>query len=128
MRLLLDTHTFIWFFTGNSKLSDAARLLMEDENNDKRISIASIWEMAVKQSIGKLNFGVPFREFIEQQFSFNDFNLLNINFDHLEAVSTLPLHHRDPFDRLIISQAMVEQIAVLSADSAFDAYPVQRLW
>ncbi|HEY9298807.1 MAG TPA: type II toxin-antitoxin system VapC family toxin [Phormidium sp.] len=128
MRLLLDTHTFIWFFTGNSKLSEAARLLMEDENNDKRISIASIWEMAVKQSIGKLNFGVPFREFIEQQFNLNDFNLLNINFDHLEAVSTLPLHHGDLFDRLIISQAMVEQIPVLSADSAFDAYPVQRLW
>ncbi|WP_323798425.1 type II toxin-antitoxin system VapC family toxin [Microcoleus sp. FACHB-672] len=65
---------------------------------------------------------------MQQQFSLNDFNLLNINFDYHEAVSTLPLHHRDPFDRLIISQAMVEQIPVLSADSAFEAYPVQRLW
>ncbi|MBW4479896.1 MAG: type II toxin-antitoxin system VapC family toxin [Tolypothrix brevis GSE-NOS-MK-07-07A] len=128
MRFLLDTHTFIWFFKGNTQLSNQIRVLIEDENNEKLISTASIWEMAIKQSIGKLSFHLQFEEFITQQLSLNDFNLLDIKIEHLTVVSTLPLHHRDPFDRLLIAQAMVEQIPILSADSAFDAYPIQRLW
>jgi PIN domain nuclease of toxin-antitoxin system len=84
--------------------------------------------MAIKQSTGKLSFGMPFEMFITQQLSLNKFNLLDIKIVHLTVVSTLPFHHRDPFDRLLIAQAMVEQIPILSADSAFDAYPIQRLW
>lgn len=128
MRLLLDTHTFIWFVTDNPKLSDTARGLINYGNNEILLSIASIWEMAIKQSTGKLSFGLPFRVFIEQQVSFNRIDILNINLDHIEVVVTLPFHHRDPFDRLIIAQAMVEQIPILSADSVFDAYSVQRWW
>ncbi|HAZ49488.1 MAG TPA: PIN domain nuclease [Cyanobacteria bacterium UBA11369] len=128
MRLLLDTHTFIWFVTDNPKLSDTARGLINYGNNEILISIASIWEMAIKQSTGKLSFGLPFRVFIEQQVSFNRIDILNINLDHIEVVVTLPFHHRDPFDRLIIAQAMVEKIPILSADSIFDAYSIQRLW
>ena len=128
MRLLLDTHTFIWFVTDSPKLSVIVKQLIEDENNEKLLSTASVWEMAIKLSSVKLSFGQPFRVFIEQQTSLNSIDLLNINLNHIDIVATLPLHHRDPFDRLLIAQAMVEQIPILSADSAFDAYSIQRLW
>ncbi|MFB2970017.1 type II toxin-antitoxin system VapC family toxin [Aerosakkonema sp. BLCC-F183] len=128
MRLLLDTHTFIWYVMDNPKLSATVRVMIDDGNNEPLLSIASIWEMAVKQSIGKLNFGLPFRMFIEQQLSSNSIELLNINLAHIDIIASLPLHHRDPFDRLIIAQAMVENIPILSADAIFDSYPIQRLW
>ncbi|NHC36478.1 type II toxin-antitoxin system VapC family toxin [Scytonema millei] len=128
MRLLLDTHTFIWFVTNSPKLSISVKEFIEDENNEKLLSIASIWEMAIKQSTGKLSFSQPFQVFIQQQLSLNSINVLNINLNHLAVVASLPLHHRDPFDRLLISQAMVEQLPILSIDSAFDSYPIQRLW
>jgi len=128
MRLLLDTHSFIGFFMGNPKLSTIARTLIEDENNEKLISVASIWEMGIKQSLGKLNVGLPIKDYIEQKLSLLDFNLLNINLDHIAVITTLPFHHRDPFDRLLIAQAMVEKLPILSVDSIFDAYPIQKLW
>jgi len=129
MRLLLDTHTFIWFVIDSPRLSIIVRGLIEDENNEKLLSTASVWEMAIKHSNGKLSFGLPFREFVEQQLSLNNIKLLKINLDQIDVVATLPLHHRDPFDRLLIAQAMVEQIPILSIDSAFDSYPIiQRLW
>ncbi|MFB2922350.1 type II toxin-antitoxin system VapC family toxin [Aerosakkonema funiforme] len=128
MKLLLDTHTFIWYVMDNPKLSATVRVMIDDGNNELLLSIASIWEMAVKQSIGKLNFGLPFRMFIEQQLSSNSIELLNINLAHIDIIASLPLHHRDPFDRLIIAQAMVENIPILSADTIFDSYPIQRRW
>ncbi|MBW4628566.1 MAG: PIN domain-containing protein [Brasilonema octagenarum HA4186-MV1] len=128
MRLLLDTHTFLWFFTGNTKISNQVRVLIENEDNEKLLSTASLWEMAIKQSTGKLSFHLPFEVFITQQLSLNDFNVLDINLNHLSVVATLPLYHRDPFDRLFISQSIVEKIPILSIDSAFDAYPIERLW
>lgn len=128
MRLLLDTHTFIWFVTDSPKLSVMVKELIENETNEKLLSIASIWEMAIKHSTGKLSFGLPFKVFIQQQLSFNSIDLLNSSLDHIDVVATLPLHHRDPFDRLLIAQSMVEQIPILSADSTFDAYSIQRLW
>ncbi len=128
MRLLLDTHTLIWFVTDSFKLSATVKSLIEDENNQKLLSIASIWEIAIKQNTGKLYFGLPFREFIEQQLSSNSIELLNINLAHIDIIASLPLHHRDPFDRLIIAQAIVENIPILSADTIFDSYPIQRWW
>lgn len=121
MRLLLDTHTFIWFVIDSPKLSLIVRELIEDEKNEKLLSTASIWKIAIKQSTGKLYFSLPFRDFIDQQLSLNSIELLNINLDHIAVVATLPFHHRDPFDRLLIAQAMVEQIPILNADSTFDA-------
>lgn len=129
MRLLLDTHTFIWFFKGDRKLSNTAITLIDNEDNEKFISMASMWEMAIKESIGKSDFGLPLKEFVEEQLSsYNDFKLLHINLDHIDVIATLPLHHKDPFDRLLIAQAMVEKIPILSVDVILDAYPVQRLW
>jgi PIN domain nuclease of toxin-antitoxin system len=128
MRLLLDTHTLIWFSAGDSNLSNNVRDLIEDEDNEKLLSTASIWEMAIKQSKGKLTLALPLKNYIEQKLVFDDFNLLTINLDHLNVITTLPFHHGDPFDRLIIAQAMIEGIPVLSRDSVFDAYTINRIW
>lgn len=128
MRILLDTHTLIWFDAGDSKLSTNARILIEDEDNHKLVSIASIWEIAIKESKGNLNLSLPFEDYIRQILSLEDFNLLNINLDHLNAIVTMPFHHKDPFDRLLIAQSMVERIPILSKDSAFDAYSINRIW
>ncbi|PNW51295.1 UNVERIFIED_CONTAM: twitching motility protein PilT [Euhalothece sp. KZN 001] len=128
MRLLLDTHTFIWFVTDSPQISITAKTLIEDEYNQKLLSIGSIWEMAIKHSLGKLSFKLPFMSFITSQMQQNSMELLNIQVEYLNVVASLPLHHRDPFDRLIIAQAMVEQIPVVGRDKAFDSYSVQRLW
>lgn len=128
MRILLDTHTLICFFAGNSQLSATARILIEDEDNHRLVSIASIWEMAIKESKGHLNLSVPFEDYIGQKLSLENFNLLNINLEHLNAIVTMPFHHKDPFDRLLIAQSMVEGIPILSKDSAFDAYSINRIW
>lgn len=128
MKLLLDTHTFIWFIMGSPNLSAGARALIEDVANEKLLSVASLWEIAIKSSIGKLTLSAPFAEVIPQQLSLNGFELLNIEIDHAAVVATLPFHHRDPFDRLLIAQAIVEKMPVVSIDAVFDAYPVTRRW
>lgn len=128
MKLLLNTHTFIWFITDNPQLSSSAKALIEDELNEKVLSLASIWEMAVKCSIGKLRFDLPFQSFIEQQLVQNSLDLMKIEVSHLSTVATLPLHHRDPFDRLLIAQAIVEKMPIVGADQMFDSYGIERLW
>lgn len=126
MRQLLDTHTFIWFVMGDPRISVSMR--SQIENNDNLLSIASVWEIAIKHSIGKLSFASTFDEFIEEQIILNSIQLLPIKIDHIAVVTTLPLHHRDPFDRLLIAQALVENIHILSADKIFDAYSTLRWW
>ncbi|MEA5577069.1 type II toxin-antitoxin system VapC family toxin [Anabaena sp. UHCC 0451] len=92
------------------------------------LSIASIWEMGIKHGLGKLTFNIPFETFITQQITINDFTVLDIKISHITTISQLLLHHRDPFDRMLIAQAMVENIPIISADTIFDAYSIQRLW
>ena len=128
MRLLLDTHSFLWFISGSTNLSPTARTLIEDASNQPLLSAASLWEMAIKLSLGKLSLAQPFEVLIPQQMRLNGIKLLGIEIEHTAAVSKLPFHHRDPFDRLLIAQAMVEQMPIVSADTAFDTYPVKRLW
>ncbi|OCQ98794.1 twitching motility protein PilT [Nostoc sp. MBR 210] len=128
MRFLLDTHTFIWFVTDSPQLSTTAKILIEDEYNEKCLSLASVWEMAIKCSLGKLSFNLPLHTFVEQQIQQNSIDLLSIQMPHLAIVATLPLHHRDPFDRLLIAQAIAEGIPIISADVAFNAYSIRRLW
>ncbi len=128
MRLLLDTHTFLWFVEDNINLSQNARTLIEDEANQPLLSLASVWEIAIKTSIGKLNLKQPFEVFIPQQISLNSFTLLDIRLEHIAGIISLPQYHRDPFDRLLIAQAIHEQIPIISTDVAFDQYPVTRLW
>jgi len=128
MRLLLDTHSFLWFINGSPQISTSARTLIEDASNQPFLSVASLWEMAIKVSIGKLSLGQPFETLIPQQLSLNGIALLGITISHTAVVTKLPFHHRDPFDQLLIAQAMVEQIPIVSGDTAFDMYTVTRLW
>jgi len=128
MDLLLDTHTFLWFFWNDPQLTPVARSLIVDPGNRKLVSAASCWEVAIKVTIGKLNLGEPCRSFLHREMTRNNFELLPINLDHAAAVEVLPFHHRDPFDRMLVAQAMVENIPLVSGDVILDAYPVRRLW
>ena len=126
MRQLLDTHTFLWFVMGNSRIT--AKLRAQIEDNENFVSVVSIWEIAIKYGIGKLNLEVTFDDFIDRQITPNGIQLLDIKLEHLKVVSALPLHHRDPFDRLLIAQAIVEDILLISADRVFALYPVRLMW
>jgi PIN domain nuclease of toxin-antitoxin system len=128
MKLLLDAHTFLWFVWDDAHLSHNARTLIVDAANQKFISPVTYWEIAIKVSIGKLDLGEPYRAFMRREIARNNFDILPISVDHAAAVSVLPFHHRDPFDRLLIAQSMIEEVLIISGDTAFDAYPVIRLW
>jgi PIN domain nuclease of toxin-antitoxin system len=127
MNLLLDTHTFLWFIDDSPRLSAHAKSLLESEA-ELFLSIASLWEIAIKLSVGKLTLPQPYDIFIPQQLAHNDINVLPISIAHLVVVASLPFYHRDPFDRLLVAQAMIEQWPVVSADAHFDAYSIVRLW
>lgn len=128
MRYLLDTHSLIWFIGGDSQLGGSARRVIDDEENQLYISIASLWEMAIKFSIGKLNLEQPFEEMFPEQLEINSIEILGITIAHLKAAASLPFHHRDPFDRLIIAQAKVDGLPIVSVDAVFDDYGVEREW
>lgn len=127
MRLLLDTHTFLWFYNGSERLSFSAESLITDPGNECFVSIASIWEMGIKISIGKLELRVDFAglaTFMET----NRIVLLPISFGHIEKLQQLPFYHRDPFDRLLIAQALDEELTLISKDAVFDQYPASIIW
>ena len=127
MRLLLDTHIFLWFVNDNSQLNNRWADLIEDENNIIYLSIASLWEMSIKYNLGKLTLKPNYDEFIKSEVVARNINLLNIELAHLKTNASLPFHHRDPFDRLIISQSIVEKIPVITADSVFNQYSVDLI-
>jgi len=128
MNILLDTHAFLWFIDDNPRLSEPARVLIEADDSQPFISMASLWEIAVKISLGKLQLEQPYHVFIPQQLALNGVGILNISLDHTAAIASLPFQHRDPFDRLIVVQSKIEKMPLVSADPAFDAYEVQRVW
>jgi len=125
VRLLLDTHIFLWLIAGSERLRDPARSLLIDAENEALLSVASLWEIAIKVNLGKLTLERPFEELIPEQLSVTEIDQLPIRMEHLAALLKLPLHHRDPFDRLIIAQALAEGLPVLSSDPEFQKYPVQ---
>ena len=128
MRLLLDTHTFLWFVENSPNLSTDALAHIKDASNEVYVSIASIWELAIKISTGKLQISQPLELFVPNQLSLNQMSALQITVDHTALVATLPLHYRDPFDRLLVAQALTEQMSIVSKDEALDAYGITRLW
>ncbi|MFN4796265.1 MAG: type II toxin-antitoxin system VapC family toxin [Pseudanabaena sp.] len=129
---LLDTHSLIWFFKGDAQLSRKARTIIDDEENIKFISIVSAWEMTIKQSKGRefLDLGTTVDNFVEQKLIYQDFQLLPVELSHLKVLSVLPVFqkHKDPFDRLLIAQAMSENLSLISCDSKFKDYPIDRIW
>ncbi|MBY0527714.1 MAG: type II toxin-antitoxin system VapC family toxin [Gemmataceae bacterium] len=128
MRLLLDTHAFVWFLLGDNQLSPAARAGIEDPGNEKLISPASYWEIAIKIGAHKYQLTEPYESFMERGIATNGFSVLPIEPRHTAILTTLPFHHRDPFARLLVAQAIVEQVPILSVDPRLDLYPIRRLW
>jgi len=124
---LLDTHTLIWFIGGNNELSEAARRSIEGENVTNFVSIASLWEIAIKVSLNKLELKTPFNQ-INMQLLKNGFELLPVTFEDTLTVAALPFHHRDPFDRIIIAQAITNGLTIISKDEHFPSYGVNLIW
>ena len=128
MNLLLDTHAFLWFCQSDSGLSVPAKALIENPANRKLLSIASCWEIAIKSGLGKLKLGESSATYIPAALARTGFELFPIAVAHATGVEALPLHHRDPFDRLLVAQAIAEGIPIVSSDSLLDPYGVTRLW
>jgi PIN domain nuclease of toxin-antitoxin system len=127
-RLLLDTHALLWYVLNDPQLSATARALIDDPSHDVLVSPASYWEIAIKVSIGKYTLTLPYEDFMRQAIDGNDFEILAIMPRYTAALVTMPFHHRDPFDRLLVAQALVEGIPIISIDAVFDPYGVTRLW
>lgn len=127
MKLLLDTHVFIWWADVPEKLSAATFAALQDDANTLVLSVASVWEMQIKVQLGKLKFGVPLPDLIEHQRLTNDLQILAVDLKHVFAVGTLPAYHKDPFDRLLIAQAIVEDATLVTVDPKFARYPAKLL-
>lgn len=128
MRVLLDTHTFLWWVTNDSVLSDVARSVISNGSNECFVSVASCWEMAIKASIGKLRLSKSVERFVSEEMANNDFQLLPIEFKHVAKVEQMPFHHRDPFDRLLVSQALTEKMSFITIDTVLSDYGIKRIW
>jgi PIN domain nuclease of toxin-antitoxin system len=128
MDFLLDTHALLWYYLDDPKLSIKAKTLAADPANKGFVSPATHWEIAIKIASGKYSLTVPFAQFIQEAIYDNGFSILPIEPRHTEQVISLPRHHNDPFDRLLIAQAIVEQMPIASIDTTFDPYAVTRLW
>ena len=126
-KYLLDTHTLIWFLEGDSQISPLAKSLVLDTGNQLFVSMASIWEMAIKTSIGKLTLTQPLEQIIKR-LPLEFMELLPIEVSHLLAIQNLPFHHKDPFDRILIAQTLTENIGIISIETIFDQYAVKRIW
>jgi PIN domain nuclease of toxin-antitoxin system len=128
VKVLLDTHALLWFLLHDRRLGRDAAAIVMDLHNDVLVSPASYWEIAIKVGLGKYTLKEEFATFMEREIKSNLLTILPITVRHAAAVATMPLHHRDPFDRLLAAQATVEQIPILSADTALDKYGVTRIW
>ena len=127
MKLLLDTHTFIWWDSNPSQLSTAALTALRDSANTVLLGVVSVWEMIIKAQLGKLRHGLPIAALVMRQQA-NGLELLPVSVEHVLAVDGLPPIHRDPFDRLLICQAIVEEAELVSKDQTFTSYPVRVIW
>lgn len=127
MKYLLDTHTFLWFINDSQELKETIKKLLES-NIDLWLSIVSLWEIAIKKSLRKLELPDSYEKFISNQLAINDIEILPITLKHLSRIINLPFHHKDPFDRLLIAQAIIEEVPIISKDQIFDSYSIERIW
>jgi len=125
--IILDTNAFLFFINNDVRLSETAKELFES-SVELLISVASLWEIAIKVSTGKLELPYAFEDFIPDQLVRNEIEILPLDLSHLAKVSSLPFHHKDPFDRIIIAQSIVNNSPVAGADALFDIYGVVRVW
>ncbi len=128
MRLLLDTHTVLWFATGHHSLSVRAKTQVSDSDNEVLVSHVTAWELAIKTGLGKLQLDRELSLWLERYVVGNGFGSLPIGLEHVVGVAPLPHHHGDPFDRLLVAQCQTERLALVSRDPVFDAYGIKRVW
>jgi PIN domain nuclease of toxin-antitoxin system len=128
VRLLVDAHAFIWAVDDPSKLGTQAVTALQDPGNDLLLSAGTIWEIAIKVGLGKLSLSMPYRQWMNQAITDLGITVLPITVEYAEVQGNLPRHHGDPFDRLLVAQAQVENMALVSADPGFDPYGIDRLW
>jgi len=128
MKLLLDTHTFLWLDSSPEKLSQTALAACEDPANQLYLSVISVWEIQIKRQINRLQLGTRLDQMIRGQQSANGLSILPVELQHIYVLDELPLHHNDPFDRLLIAQARAEQAWLVSGDNRFQLYPVDIIW
>jgi PIN domain nuclease of toxin-antitoxin system len=128
MRVLLDTHVFLWWVEGDRTLPAKARGALADQENECLISLVSAWELAIKAGLGKLKLALPVKRYVVEHAAANGFRMLDIRMAHIGRVETLAPHHGDPFDRLLIAQAIEEKLPVVTADPVFRRYGVKRIW
>ncbi len=128
MKLLLDTHAFLWYCAGDAQLSDRAKAAIESSGNDRLLSVASLIEIAIKISLGRLSLSMPFQSFVADGIERMRCSIMQLTPAHLEKLSLMPFHHRDPFDRLLVAQAMLDDLDILSIDKELDAYGIRRYW
>jgi PIN domain nuclease of toxin-antitoxin system len=128
VKLLLDSHTLIWAADDPAKLTALAQALLQDPSHDRLVSAASLWEIAIKFSLGRLPLSLPYRLWMDKAIADLGLILLPITLDHAERQASLPWHHRDPFDRLIVAQTQFEGLPVVSADAKLDIYGITRIW
>lgn len=128
MRVLLDTHAFLWWILDAAELSKRAKRTIASPANECLFSAASCWEIAIKASTGKLDIDGTIERFVPHHLALNGFRELPVDIGHAAGVARLPFHHRDPFDRLLVSQALAEDLAIVSADPVFRRYGVRRIW
>jgi PIN domain nuclease of toxin-antitoxin system len=127
-RYLLDTHAFVWMASAPERLGPAARERIDTPATDLFLSVASVWEMAIKRSLGKLELPSPLPAFLEEQLAATRTQVLDVRTEHVLRVENLPWHHRDPFDRLLVAQAQFEGLTILSRDAILDEYQASRAW
>lgn len=127
MNLLVDTHAFLWFMGGDRRLSRAARGAIEKAQDGWCVSAASVWEMSIKSSLGRLTLPLPAHEYIAEKIGAG-LRVVPVEWPHAAAVERMPFHHRDPFDRLIIAQAQAEHLSVVTGDAVFREYGVRVVW
>lgn len=128
MRLLLDTHTFLWWISDDPQLSTSARTAIGDSSNEVFFSAVSAWEIAIKAGLGKLQLSEDLPEFLREQLHENRFFPLPMSIEHALRIQELPRHHQDPFDRALVSQAKSEGLRLVSRDSILRRYPIDVLW
>lgn len=128
MKALLDTHAFLWWLSDDPRLGNAARELIADHRNEVFLSVASTWELAIKANLGRFAVTGDFEAWLLAQLAGNRFDVLPILLPHVLALSRLPAHHKDPFDRILIAQAMGEKMALLTTDTDIRKYPVEVVW
>lgn len=128
MRVVIDTHVFLWWVEGDRVLPARARAALADRQNECLLSMASVWELAIKASLGKIRFATSVQRYVTEHIANNGFRLLDIQLHHVGRVESLDFHHSDPFDRLLIAQALEENLPIVTADKIFGKYGLKRIW